>query len=131
LKPEPHVRNGFGAVRPYVYGYPDMIPLIESAFDAEILEKDEKPSGGAHVEARIGDSVIVLEASDPPPRGGTPGSIYVYVPDVDKAYRRALDAGAESISPPSDKPYKERGAGVRDRFGNTWWIATYTGKASE
>jgi PhnB protein len=24
-----------------------------------------------------------------------------------------------------DKPYAERQCGVRDAFGNVWWIATY------
>ncbi len=119
-----HIRHGFGAVRPYVYGYLDLITLVQSAFDAEILEKLPAPNG-FHVEARVGDSVIVLEASDPPPQGGQPSSIYVYVADVDAAYERALQGGAEAVSPPEDKPYDERAAGVRDRFGNTWWIATY------
>jgi PhnB protein len=119
-----YIRHGFGAVRPYVFGYPDVITLIESAFDAEVLEKLPAPNG-FHVEARVGDSVIVLEASDPPPRGGQPSSIYVYVADVDAVYERAVQGGAESVSPPENKPYDERAAGVRDRFGNTWWIATY------
>jgi uncharacterized glyoxalase superfamily protein PhnB len=35
------------------------------------------------------------------------------------------EAGAEEIAPPEDKPYGERTAGVKDGFGNTWWIATY------
>jgi PhnB protein len=48
-----------------------------------------------------------------------------YVPDVDVTYARALAGGAESIAAPDDKPYDERAAGVRDRYGNTWWIATY------
>jgi PhnB protein len=57
-----------------------------------------------------------------------PGSsIYVYVEDVDDVYRRAVNAGAESLSAPEGKPYDERSAGVKDSFGNTWWIATYTG----
>ena len=35
-----------------------------------------------------------------------------------------MDAGAESIAAPEDKPYGERGCGFR-AFGNTWWVATY------
>jgi PhnB protein len=121
---ESYIRHGFGAIRPYVYGKPDSISLIESAFEAEIIEKLPMPNG-FHVEARIGDSMIVLEASEPPPEGGQPSSIYVYVPDVDATYARALAAGAETIASPEDKPYDERAAGFRDRYGNTWWIATY------
>ncbi len=40
---------------------------------------------------------------------------------------RALELGATSVDAPADKPYQERNAGVRDSFGNIWWISTYTG----
>ena len=69
--------------------------------------------------------MVVLEVCDPPHPGGAPASIYVYVDDVDAAYRRAIAAGAISVSEPSDKPYPERSAGIKDSYGNTWYIATY------
>ena len=56
-----------------------------------------------------------------------PGEIYVYVPDVDSAYLKAIELGAESIAKPEDKSYEERAAGVQDEFGNKWWISTYKG----
>jgi len=34
-------------------------------------------------------------------------------------------AGAESIQPPTDQPYGDRSAEVRDPFGNLWFIATH------
>jgi uncharacterized glyoxalase superfamily protein PhnB len=49
----------------------------------------------------------------------------VYVPDVDAAYRRAIERGAISVAEPKEQPYQERNAGVKDRYGNTWWISTY------
>src|SRR4051794_11627253 len=52
-----------------------------------------------------------------------PGMFYFYVPDVDAAYRRALEAGASSISEPSDQSYGDRSAGVKDTFGNLWYFA--------
>ena len=100
---------------------------MRDAFGAVELERQEFGPTSFHIEARISNSVIVLETGDPPHPEGTAGSIYVYVPDVDAAYRRALERGAISIAPPQDKPYQERQAGVRDPFGNTWWIATYRG----
>jgi hypothetical protein len=39
--------------------------------------------------------------------------------------KRALECGATSLAEPEDKPYDERSAGVRDTFGNTWWISTF------
>ena len=122
-----HIRHGAGSVRPYLYGGLDMLELVKRAFGAVELESLETRNNGFHVEAQIGDSIIVMEACDPPHPGGKPASIYVYVEDVDAAYQRALEAGATSIAAPENKPYQERAAGVMDSFGNAWWIATYTG----
>ncbi len=120
-----YVRHGVGTVRPYLYGNVDLIEFVQQVFGAVELERFTFAPGCFHVEAAIGDSVVVLEVGDPAPAGATPASVYVYVPDVDAAYGRALEAGAQEIAPPEDKPYNERAAGVKDFFGNTWWIATY------
>jgi PhnB protein len=118
------VRHGKGTVRPYLYGNVDLIEFVEQVFGAVELERLAFGPSGLHVEEAIGDSVVVLEVGDPPPDMAAPASVYVYVSDVDAAYGRALEAGAEEIAPPVDKPYGERVAGVKDSFGNTWWIAT-------
>lgn len=96
-------------------------------FGAKPIERHDMEHG-SHVELQIGDSVLVIEAGKLPP-GFTPtmASIYVYVPDVDEAVRRALELGATSIAEVEDKPYQERSAGVKDTFGNTWYLSTYTG----
>jgi PhnB protein len=39
-------------------------------------------------------------------------------------YVRAMTAGASSISEPADQPYGNRSAGVKDAFGNQWYMAT-------
>lgn len=123
-----HVRQGYGAVRPYVYGHLDLWTLVRDAFGAVEVERHEFSPKSFHIEAQIDDSIIVLEVADPPHPGGFPGSIYIYVPDVDGAYNRAIQLGADSVTAPTDKPFQERMAGVRDTFGNVWWIATYIGK---
>jgi PhnB protein len=123
-----YVRHGVGTVRPYLYGNLDLIEFVQQVFGAVELERSEFGPRSFHVEAAVGDSVIVLEVSDPPQENAAPASIYVYVPDVDAAFGRALEAGAEEVAPPEDKPYDERAAGVKDSFGNTWWIATYQGR---
>ena len=127
MDPLAHVRHGFGAVRPYVYCPLATLELVRNAFGAEELERHVFGPAAFHVELRIGDGVLVLEASDPPHPTGFPGSIHLYLPDVDAAYARALELGAEPVAAPEDKPYRERQAGVRDSFGNVWWISTFTG----
>jgi len=120
-----YVRHGMGTVRAYVYGGSALVEFVQEVFGAVELERYAIPRQGFHVEAAIGDSVIVMEVNDPPPAKAPAASIHVYVPDVDAAYGRALEMGAEEVAPPEDKPHDERSAVVRDDFGNTWWIATY------
>lgn len=71
----------------------------------------------------IGDSIVMI--SDAGIRGPTPAFLYVYVANIDEAYRRAVDAGARSLEEPSDLPYGDRRAMVEDKWGNTWQIATH------
>ena len=51
--------------------------------------------------------------------------IHLYVEDCDAIYKRAMEAGATSIMEPADQFYGDRSAGVKDQFGNRWWIATH------
>lgn len=120
-----HIRHGLGAVRAYLYGPLDLLDFVTQVFDAEELERGDT-GGGVHVDVRIGDSVMDLELGGQPATA-TRSSVYIYVPDVDATYRRALQAGAASLAAPEDKPYQDRVAGVTDSFGNIWWIGTYQG----
>jgi len=120
-----HIRHGMGAVRPYLYGKLDLADLVKHAFGAIELERHAYGNNEFHVEAQIGDSVVAMELSDQPEEQTTRASIYVYVEDVDACYKQALEKGATSINEPEDKPYSERSAGVKDSFGNTWWISTF------
>jgi PhnB protein len=121
-----HIRHGFGSVRPYLYGRLDLPDFVRQVFGAVELERHEFSDQSFHYEARIGDSVIVIEAGDLPAHvSGTKASIYVYVEDVDVTYARALELGATSVAAPEDKPYQERSAGFTDNSGNIWWISEY------
>jgi PhnB protein len=57
-------------------------------------------------------------------RESMPAFLYVYVEDVDATHRRAIAARATSLEEPTDLPYGDRRAMVRDAWGNTWQIAT-------
>ena len=75
---------------------------------------------------RIGDSIVMIseaEARDP-----APAFLNVYVRDADEIHRRAVEAGARSLEAPSDLPWGDRRGMVRDRWGNTWQIATHLGE---
>ncbi len=76
---------------------------------------------GRPVEVVIGDSIVMVTSADS--RELFPGFMYVYVPDADETYRRAIAAGADSVEPPLDTPYGDRRAMVRDPFGNVFQVA--------
>ena len=59
-----------------------------------------------------------------------PANFYLYVEDVDAAYRRAVEAGAKSLQEPADQAYGDRTGGVEDSLGNQWWVGCPTLRTS-
>jgi PhnB protein len=102
-----------------------VINFLKRAFGAQELGKYASPNGVVHhAEIRVGTSVV--EMGEPQgPYQPMASMFYLYVPDCDAVYQRALAAGATSISEPVDQPYGDRQAGVKDAFGNQWYIATH------
>jgi PhnB protein len=100
-----------------------LIDFITGVLGGRVALRSVSEGATQHAEVRVGDSVVMLG----PSRGGpaSPAMLYVYVDDCDAAYARALAAGAVSVRPPLDKFYGDRDAGVKDGWGNTWWIATH------
>ena len=80
-----HIRNGFSAVRPYLYGHLDLSDFVKQVFGAEELARYKVGGKGFHIESRIGDSALVLEVNEPPYPTATRASVYVYVDDADAA----------------------------------------------
>ena len=118
---EEYIRNGIGAVRPYLYGLESTLTVLE-ALGGSIEERM-----GGHVEVRLGDSMLVVEVRDDWPPTQVRQSVYIYVGDVDTSYAAAVREGATSVAAPLDKPYAERTCTLTDAFGNTLYVATYTG----
>jgi PhnB protein len=104
---------------------PAMIEFLQKAFGAEEIYRAQSPDGLVHhAQVRIGDSVIGMGEAHGPYQP-VPATLHLYVPDANAAYERALRAGATSIQPVADQPYGDRSGGVRDPFGNRWFIATH------
>ena len=109
------------------------IDFYTRAFGAKELMRMEAPGGKiGHAELEIGDSRFML--SDPfpqsqtkPPKelGGCTGGVFMYVEDVDHAYKQALDAGATSETEPEDMFWGDRFGTVVDPFGHHWSMATH------
>ena len=129
------VPRGFHRITPYIVTADGdaMINFAKNAFGAEVMMRAEGGGGGGvHGEVRIGDTMLMMG-------GGVPGkpfaakpqtaALHIYVEDTDAAYKKALQAGATSTGEPQDHEYGERGASVKDPFGNFWYIATHQGES--
>ena len=102
-----------------------VIDFLKRAFGAEELGRHASPDGVIHhVTMKIGDSHLELGEAQGRYQP-MPSMFYLYVPDCDAVYRRALAAGATSIAEPTDHPYGDRSGAVKDAFGNQWHIATH------
>ncbi len=121
------IPDGFHAVTPYlvVKDAAQLIDFVKAVFDAAEVERMVDPSGRtSHAEVKIGDSMIMLsQATEKFP--ATTAMLYVYVPDCDATYRRAMAAGGRSLMDPADQFYGDRNAGIADTNGIQWWIATH------
>jgi len=123
----------FHTVTPYltVTGVAALLDFVRDAFGAVERLRMGNPDGTvAHAQVLIGDSMVMMgECAG----GGTPSPayLYIYVPDCDATYRKALEAGGTSDSEPTDMFYGDRVASVKDAAGNTWWIAQHLEDVSE
>lgn len=111
------------------------IAFYAEAFGAQELgDRFTGPNGELiHAEIRIGDSVVMLtqdEADGPvssPERldGKVTCLLDLYWPDVDAAWARAVNAGAEVMYPLENQFYGERGGRLRDPFGQQWMMSQH------
>ncbi len=121
--------EGLRSVQPYLHlrEAHKMIPFLEAAFGAEEMGVHKSPEGIVHhATIRIGNATLEIDEAHGEFQP-MPCHLHVYVPDTDAVYERALQAGATSIEAPRNAPYGDRSAGVKDAFGNSWFIATYLG----
>ena len=124
VKPIP---EGYHTFTPYfvVEGASDFMEFVKKAFGAQEIYRFPAPGGKVgHAEVRVGDSVMMLADTNPefPPSKMVS---YLYVPDVDATYKKALASGARSQREPANQFYGDRVATVMDRWGNTWSIGTH------
>lgn len=126
--PESYMPAGYQTITPYltVANAPGLIDFIKKTFGAEETFRTTSAAGGVHCELRVGNSMVMVGGGVPgKPFVGTasPTTLHVYAQDCDATFARALQAGATSIAEPSDQPYGERLAEVKDVSGNIWRIS--------
>jgi PhnB protein len=134
------IPEGYHSVTPYLVidGAAEAIRFYEKAFGA--VEVLRMPMGDrvAHAEVKIGDSHVMLSDEwpdmgylGPLKRGGATASLMIYLPDVDAAFARALEAGATEERPPEDQFWGDRMGTLVDPFGHRWSLATHVEDVAE
>jgi PhnB protein len=122
-----YMPKGLHSVNPYLHPRraEPLIDFLKRAFGAQEIAKYVSPDGVVnHAEIHVGDSVI--EMGEAHGKYETmPAMFYLYVPNVEAVYRQAVAAGGKLFQEPTDQPYGDRNAAIRDNFGNTWYIATH------
>jgi PhnB protein len=109
------------------------IAFYSRAFGAKELFRMPGPGGKLmHAEILIGDSPIMLcdenpeqGARSPKAFSGSPVSVFLYVPDVDALFKKAVAAGATTVVPVTDMFWGDRFAQLVDPYGHSWQIATH------
>src|SRR5271166_5571688 len=113
-KGKSHVPKGLFSVNPYLHPRraEPLIGFLKRAFGAEEVAKYASPDGVVHhAVIRVADSVLEMGEAHGKYEA-MPAMFYLYVPNVDDAYRQAVAAGATSFQEPTDQFYGDRSAGV-------------------
>ena len=129
------IPEGYHTLTPYlaIRDAARAIEFYKKAFGAEEVTRMHWPNGTVmHAEMKIGDSFFMLgeesvEMGSPSPQTlkGTTQGVFMYVKDVDAAFKRAVDAGAKVTMELGDMFWGDRYGKLEDPFGHSWALATH------
>lgn len=132
------IPDGYNSVTPYliIKDAAAAIEFYKKALNAKELYRLGGPNGKiGHAEIKIGNCNIMLADENtenpemkyfsPSTLGSSPVNFVLYVEDVDKAFKQALDAGGKLIQPLELKFYGDKSGSFQDPFGYTWSINTH------
>lgn len=131
------IPKGYHSITPYlvIKGAAQAIEYYKKVFGANELVRMPGPDGKiGHAELQIGDSRIMLADENPnmgqgytsaATLGASPVSLYLYMPDVDSVFQKAVAAGGKVLKPVETQFYGDRSGFIQDPFGHLWGIATH------
>ena len=132
MSPVKPIPEGFHTITPHVTvkGAAKAIDFYKAAFGAEELGRHAMPDGLImHATLKIGDSRLYLNdefpdmgCNGPAPGGTSPVTLHLFVQDADKAWDRAVKAGASIKMPIADQFWGDRYGVLADPFGHYWSI---------
>ena len=122
------------AIVPHIYvdRAADAIAFYERALGAVELFRVAHPDGRIlHAEITIAGWVVMIGDpdeklyGDPRTLGRCSASLHIFVDDNAALLRRAVEAGAQQIQPPTDLFYGANSASLRDPFGHVWVLLSW------
>lgn len=122
------------AVVPHIYvnDASRAIDFYKQAFGAtELFRIAHRHGAVLHAELSIGSMVFMIGDPDntlygePSRLGRCTASLHIFTDDNATLMRRAINAGASQIQPPTKMFYGANSASVRDPFGHVWVLLTW------
>jgi PhnB protein len=122
------------AVVPHIYvdGAAKGIAFYAAAFGAEELFRVEAADGRIlHAELSVYGSLVMIGDPDdrlyaePRSVGRCTAGLHLFVDDNAAVLKRAVEAGAVEVQPPTEMFYGANSASVRDPFGHVWVLLTW------
>lgn len=102
-----------------------LLDFVTEVFDGVETARVPTEDGGiGHAEIKVGDTML-LAFDRRPDWPELPSLLRVWVADADAAVEKAVAAGATVVTELADAAWGDRGARVRDPFGNIWWVMSH------
>ncbi len=134
-KSKSHVPAHMHSLSPHLVcaGAAEAIDFYTRAFGAEVTSRLDAPDGKVMNACLTiaGSSVMLVDEMPnhgvlgPKTLKGSPVTLHLFVPDVDKAYAVAVSAGARPMMWPADMFWGDRYGVLVDPFGHRWSLATH------
>lgn len=129
------IPDGYHAITPTltVKDASNAIEFYKKAFGAKEIYRFLGPDGKSimHAEIKISDSIVMLGEENPQmgclspqSTGSTSSGIFMYVPNADDVFNKAVSAGAKPQMPMMDAFWGDRFGSIIDPFGHVWSIST-------
>ena len=123
-----YIPPGFNTVTPYFFvaDAEAFVRFLVHGLGGTETCRTLRPNGLiANVQVQLGTSTVMISEATERYKPMA-AAYYLYVEDADASMRQALIHGATLEMAVDDMPYGDRQGGVRDQYGNIWWISQRT-----
>lgn len=114
-----------------VDGADEFIEFLKNGLGGELtFEHRDENKYLVHATVKIGNSIVMIgdTMKEMEPRTAM---MYVYTDDVDALFQRGIKAKATVEREVKNEFYGDRAGALKDKWGNTWWIATHVEDVSD